>query len=108
MTAYFIASYRITDPAGYGSYVPAVMPTLLAADCEVLAADYASQVIEGAPGEVTVILKFASKAAAMAWYDSPRIPGDQTPSDRQQRGHGGAGRSVGPTAIGENDERFRG
>lgn len=71
MTAYFIASYRITDPAGYGSYVPAVMPTLLAADCEVLAADYASQVIEGAPGEVTVILKFASKAAAMAWYDSP-------------------------------------
>ncbi len=71
MTAYFIASYRITDPAGYGSYVPAVMPTLLAADCEVLAADYASQAIEGAPGEVTVILKFASKAAAMAWYDSP-------------------------------------
>ena len=71
MTAYFIASYRITDPAGYGSYVPAVMPTLLAADCEVLAADYASQVIEGAPGEVTVILKFASKAAAMRWYDSP-------------------------------------
>ena len=71
MTAYFIASYRITDPAGYGSYVPAVMPTLLAADCEVLADDYASQVIEGAPGEVTVILKFASKEAAMAWYDSP-------------------------------------
>ena len=71
MTAYFIASYRITDPAGYGLYVPAVMPTLLAADCEVLAADYASQVIEGEPGEVTVILKFASKAAATAWYDSP-------------------------------------
>ena len=71
MTAYFIASYRVTDPAGYASYVPAVMPTLLAANCEVLAADYASQVIEGTPGEVTVILKFASKAAAMAWYDSP-------------------------------------
>ena len=71
MSAYFIASYRITDPTGYESYVPAVMPTLLTADCEVLAADYASQVIEGAPGEVTVILKFASKAAAMAWYNSP-------------------------------------
>ena len=71
MTAYFIASYRITDPAGYGSYVPAVMPTLLAADCEVLAADYASQAIEGSPGEVTVILKFASKDAALAWYNSP-------------------------------------
>ena len=71
MTAYFIASYRITDPDGYGSYVPAVMPTLMAAGCEVLAADYSSQIVEGAPGEVTVILKFASKAAAMAWYDSP-------------------------------------
>ena len=71
MAAYFIASYRITDPTGYESYVPAVMPTLLAADCEVLAADYCSQVIEGAPGEVTVILKFASKEAGLAWYNSP-------------------------------------
>lgn len=43
----------------------------MAADCEILAADYASQTIEGSPGDVTVILKFASKAAAMAWYDSP-------------------------------------
>ena len=71
MSAYFIASYRITDPAGYEPYVPAVMPTILASGCEVIAADYTSQVIEGAPGEVTVILKFASKAAGLAWYNSP-------------------------------------
>ena len=71
MTAYFIASYRITDPAGYEPYVPAVIPILQASGCEVLAADYASQAIEGEPNAVTVILKFASKAAAMAWYDSP-------------------------------------
>ena len=71
MPAYFVASYRITDPAGYEPYVPAVIPILQASGCEVLAADYASQVIEGAPGEVTVILKFASKEAAMAWYNSP-------------------------------------
>ena len=71
MSAYFIASYRITDPAGYEHYLPAVMPTLQTAGCEVLAADYASQAIEGAPGEVTVILKFASKEAALAWYNSP-------------------------------------
>ena len=71
MTAYFIASYRITDPGGYEPYVPAVIPILQATGCEVLAADYASQAIEGAPAEVTVILRFASKAAAMAWYDSP-------------------------------------
>ena len=71
MAAYFMASYRITDPTGYEPYVPAVIPTLMAHECEVLAADYASQAIEGEPNAVTVILKFASKEAAMAWYDSP-------------------------------------
>lgn len=43
----------------------------MAHSCEVLAADYASQAIEGEPNAVTVILKFASKNAAMAWYNSP-------------------------------------
>lgn len=71
MTAYFIASYRITDAAGYEPYVPAVIPTLMAAGCEILVADYASQAVEGAPSDVTVVLKFASKAAATAWYASP-------------------------------------
>ena len=71
MTAYFVASYRITDTAGYEPYVPAVIPILQAHGCEVLTADYASQAIEGAPGDVTVILKFASKEAGWAWYNSP-------------------------------------
>ena len=71
MSAYFIASYRITDPAGYEPYVPAVIPTLQSHGCEVLAADYTSQAIEGEPNAVTVILKFASKEAALAWYNSP-------------------------------------
>ena len=71
MSAYFIASYRITDPAGYESYVPAVIPTLVAAGCEILVADYATQAIEGEPSDVTVVLKFTSKEAATAWYDSP-------------------------------------
>ena len=71
MSAYYVASYRITDPAGYESYGPAVVPILQAHGCEVLAADYASQAIEGEPNAVNVILKFASKEAALAWYDSP-------------------------------------
>jgi uncharacterized protein (DUF1330 family) len=71
MTAYFIASYRITDLAGYEPYVPAVIPTLMAAGCEILVADYVSEPIEGVPGAVTVVLKFASKAAAKQWYMSP-------------------------------------
>ena len=70
MTAYFIASYRITDPAGYEPYVPAVIPILQASGCEVLVADYASESVEGEAGEVTVVLKFASREAAWAWYNS--------------------------------------
>ncbi|QGN53524.1 DUF1330 domain-containing protein [Novosphingobium sp. Gsoil 351] len=71
MPAFVVACFDITDPAGYEAYRPAVLPTLQAHGCEVLAADYASQTIEGQPGHVTVILKFASKAAATAWYESP-------------------------------------
>ena len=71
MTAYFVASYRITDPVGYEPYVPAVVATLLAHGCEPLVADYDSQVIEGESNSVTVVLKFASKAAALGWYNSP-------------------------------------
>ena len=71
MSAYFIASYRITDPAGYEPNVPAVIPILQAHGCEVLVAEHASETVEGEPGEVTVVLKFASKAAGWAWYNSP-------------------------------------
>ena len=71
MTAYFIASYRITDPAGFEPYVPAVNPILQAHGCEVLVAEHASEAVEGEPGEVTVVLKFASKEAGWAWYNSP-------------------------------------
>ena len=71
MSAYFIASYRITDPKGYEPYVPAVIPTLQAHGCEVLVAEHSSEAVEGAPGEVTIVLKFASKEAGRAWYNSP-------------------------------------
>ena len=71
MTAYFIASYRITDPAGYEPYVPAVIPILQVHGCEVVVAEHASEAVEGQPGEVTVVLKFASKKAGWAWYNSP-------------------------------------
>lgn len=71
MTAYFVATYTITDSAGYEPYVPAVIPILQNHDCEVLAADYASQPIEGEPHAVTVIVRFTSREAALAWYNSP-------------------------------------
>jgi uncharacterized protein (DUF1330 family) len=71
MTAYVVANFRITDAVAYEPYPAAVVATLLAAGAEILVADYASEAIEGTPGDVTVILKFSSKAAAFAWRDSP-------------------------------------
>jgi uncharacterized protein (DUF1330 family) len=71
MAGYLIASYRITNPDAYQAYPPAVMPTLMAHGAEVLVADYQSQPLEGEPPSVTVVIKFASKEAARAWYDSP-------------------------------------
>ncbi|MEM8564624.1 MAG: DUF1330 domain-containing protein [Pseudomonadota bacterium] len=49
---------------------PAVLPTLKAHNAENLAANYASETVEGQPG-TTVIIIFASKAAAHTWYPSP-------------------------------------
>ncbi len=69
--AYFVATYQVTDTKAYEAYVPEVIPTLIASGCEILAADYACDPVEGDPPAVTVILKFASKAAALAWYNSP-------------------------------------
>lgn len=71
MPVYVVASFRITNQPGYDAYRSAVWPTLQAHGSTVLAADYASQPLEGEPNHVTVILEFASRPAALAWYASP-------------------------------------
>ena len=71
MAAYFVVSYKITNPEGYEPYVPAVIPTLQAHGCDILVADYESEVFEGEPLPVTIVLKFASREAARTWYNSP-------------------------------------
>ena len=70
MAAYLIANYRITNPEEYEAYPPAVIPTLIAHNAEVLVADYDSEVVEGQPSSVTIVLKFPSKEAAHTWYNS--------------------------------------
>lgn len=70
MSGYVIANYNITNAAGYQSYIAAVGPTIGAHGGEVLVAGNGSEAMEGAPGQVTVVLKFPSKDAARAWYDS--------------------------------------
>ncbi len=70
MAAYMVANYRITDPGSYEAYPPAVVPTLIAHGAEILVADRKSETLEGEPAHVTVVVKFPSKEAARAWYDS--------------------------------------
>lgn len=70
MAAYLIANYRITDQAGYQSYVAVVGPTIVAHQGEILVAGPGSEAVEGDPGPVTVVLKFPSMEALKGWYDS--------------------------------------
>ncbi len=70
MSAYLVANYHITNPDGYAAYPPAVAPTLEPFGGELVIADFASEAIEGQPLPVTIVVKFPSKEAAKAWYQS--------------------------------------
>ena len=71
MAAYFIAQYVVKDPKLYREYQAGAAPTIQASGGELVAFDVASETIEGTPpGPQTVILKFASREAAQAWYQS--------------------------------------
>ena len=71
MAGYFVANYTITNQAGYREYLAAVGPTLEAHGAENIVIDRGSELLEGSAGQVTVVLKFATKSAAEAWYESP-------------------------------------
>jgi len=70
MAGYFVANYTITNQAGYAQYLAAVGPILKAHGAENIVIDRDSEPLEGSAGQVTVVLRFASKAAAKAWYES--------------------------------------
>ena len=70
MSAYYVASYRVTNPEAFQQYAPAVTPTILAHGGEVLVADSHSEPVEGQPPPVTVVIRFPSKEALRAWYES--------------------------------------
>lgn len=71
MAGYFIANYTITNQAEYEQYIAAVGPSLKAHGAENIVVDRDSVLLEGSPGQVTVVLRFATKAAAQTWYESP-------------------------------------
>lgn len=70
MAAYAVASYTVTNPEAYQSYGSAVAPILAAHQVEIVAFDNHSDTVEGSPGQTTVIMRFASKEAARAFYES--------------------------------------
>jgi uncharacterized protein (DUF1330 family) len=71
MAGYFVANYTITNQAGYREYIAAVGPILEAHGAENIVIDRGSELLEGSAGQVTVVLRFATKSAAEAWYHSP-------------------------------------
>jgi uncharacterized protein (DUF1330 family) len=71
MAGYFVANYTITNQAEYQEYIAAVGPVLQAHGAEIVVVDRDSTLLEGSAGKVTVVLRFATEAAATAWYESP-------------------------------------
>jgi uncharacterized protein (DUF1330 family) len=71
MAGYFVANYTITNQAEYQKYLESVGPSLAAHGAERVVVDRDSELLEGTAGKVTVVLRFATKAAAQAWYESP-------------------------------------
>jgi uncharacterized protein (DUF1330 family) len=70
VSAYLVFNYSITNAEGYQAYPAAAMPTMASSGAEILVADYTSEAEEGTPGHVTIVLRFDSKDAARAWYES--------------------------------------
>ena len=71
MAGYFIANYTITNQAEYKQYIAAVGPILEAHGTENIVVDRDCVLLEGSAGQVTIVLRFATKAAAQTWYESP-------------------------------------
>ncbi len=72
MAAYFVALGRIHDQERFAKYLEGVMPTLAAHQAEPLVVEDTAEVLEGdAAFPRLIVIKFASKDAARAWYNSP-------------------------------------
>jgi uncharacterized protein (DUF1330 family) len=69
MSAYLVANCRITNQDGFRRYLQQDH-ALAKYGGEVLAADLASDPVEGKPAPRTVIIRFESKEAARGWYES--------------------------------------
>lgn len=71
MAHYLVANFAVLNPDGYRAYLRGVLPTLKAYGAEILVAEYESEALEGEPGKITMVFKFASREALHGWYNSP-------------------------------------
>jgi uncharacterized protein (DUF1330 family) len=72
MAAYFVIHNRILNAEKLQEYVPKALETMAPYNPELLVLDENSQVIEGSTNlPRTILIKFDSRDAAMAWYNSP-------------------------------------
>jgi uncharacterized protein (DUF1330 family) len=71
MPAYIVAQLDIRDHNTFARYADLTMPTLDAHEGTLCAADDEAELLEGDwSGTRTVVLRFDSKDAAKAWYES--------------------------------------
>ena len=71
MSVYIVVHNVVTDSAKMQQYIPKAIETLTAHKAEVLVAAEEATVLEGSPPfHRTIVLKFASREAAIAWYES--------------------------------------
>lgn len=71
MAGYMIASYTVSgNEDEFAIYREAGLPILQKYGAKILVAEENAQAREGEPGQHTVVVEFASKEAANAFYDS--------------------------------------
>ena len=72
MAAYLIAFVKINDPTKFQEYAAAAGPTIAAAGGSVVARGKVMDMLAGnLNADASLVAKFASIAAAQAWYQSP-------------------------------------
>lgn len=75
MSAYFIATYDISNPEEFAKYnpgsLPIIMKTITKQGGEVLVAGHDCIRLSGDEQDVKIFIKFPSKEAAQAWLDDP-------------------------------------
>lgn len=68
---YWLATGKITDVKGFMPYVAAAEPYLKRCGANILIRDIHTDVREGSPGHLTVLIEFANIEDARAAYEAP-------------------------------------